>query len=218
MQGSILSTAIDHADIKLLSDDAFSDFIATLITKPEANIVLKGVVDVKISIASAAGGPPKTFIIAGLQFSSPIRLDGMNNLPQKSFERNKEYLEYGETFYLTSVIKFNNPSSLSMTFGSVKFVAIDSSNKPLDNSAIDVFGIESGENSVELRLMSKVNDSVSLLNELHYNGETITFQATKDSSTNEILALALSQLRFTVNYPAIPGIPPQTPSVTPGGK
>ncbi|KAG0275284.1 hypothetical protein BGZ95_008967 [Linnemannia exigua] len=218
IHGSTLSTAIDHADIKVLSDDAFSDFIATLITKPEANIVLKGVVDVNISVASTTGGPPKTFIVAGLQFSSPIRMDGLNNLSQKSFESSKEYLVYGESFYFTSIITFNNPSSLSMTFGSVKFDAVASKSKLQVNSAIDVFEIGTGKSSVELLLFSNVDDSMPLLNELHSSGDTITFKGTSTSSTNNILATAFSQLTFTVDFPAIPDIPPQTPSVTSDGK
>ncbi|KAF9120038.1 hypothetical protein BGW39_011721 [Mortierella sp. 14UC] len=215
MDGSTLNSPIDHVDIKVLSDNAFSDFVATLITKPEANIVLRGVVDVNVSIASAAGGPPKTFIIAGLQFSSPIRLDGLNNLTQKKFVQSNGYQVYGEDFYFSSVISFANPSNLDITFGSVSFDAIDGAGKPLSNSAIDVFEITSDDNDVELRLISNVDDSMAFLNKLHSSGDTVTFQGTTASSTNKILAAALSQLKFTVTYPAVADIPPQTPLVAP---
>ncbi|KAF9900397.1 hypothetical protein EC991_007420 [Linnemannia zychae] len=215
MQGSTLNSPIDHADIKVLSDNTFSDFVATLITKPEANIVLKGVADVNISIASTTGGPTKTFVITGLQFSSPIRLGGFNNLSQNKFVQSNGYKVYGQNFYLTSVISFTNPSDLDIIFGSVSFDTTDSTGKRLSSSAIDVFEIASGENDVELRLISNVDDSMTFLNKLHSSGDTVNFQGTPESSTNKFLAAALSQLKFAVTYSAIADIPTQTAPVAP---
>ncbi|KAF9134534.1 hypothetical protein BGX30_011902, partial [Mortierella sp. GBA39] len=79
MQASTVITAIDQVDVKVLSNYAFTALIVAMLTKPETPIILKGTVDINLSIASTDGAP-KTTIIAGLQFSSPIRMPGLNGL------------------------------------------------------------------------------------------------------------------------------------------
>ncbi|KAG9068482.1 hypothetical protein KI688_010753 [Linnemannia hyalina] len=152
MQASAIITAIDQVD-------------------PETPIILEGTVDINLSIASTDSGPPKTTIIAGCQFSSPIHMPGLT--------------------------------------GGVMFNVLDSAGKQLVTSAVDLFEIAPKENKVSLRLISKLDDSVAFLNRLHYTGDTVTIQGKTGSSMNPFLNVTLSQLNFTITYPAVADIPPQ---------
>ncbi|KAF8933409.1 hypothetical protein BGZ47_010879 [Haplosporangium gracile] len=213
MQGSTLITAIDQVDVNVLSSNAFTDLITAMLTKPKTPVILKGTVDINLSIASADGGTPKTVIIAGLQFSSPMHMPGLNGLSQKSFVRSDGYLVYGNTFYFSSVFKFMSPSNLKLTMGSVEFDVLDSAGKKLATSAIDLFEIAPEDNEVSIRLISKVDDSAAFLNLLHYTGDTVTIQGRPESSDNAYLGVALSQLNFTLTYPAVADVPPQNAPV-----
>ncbi|KAG0060730.1 hypothetical protein BGZ89_012018 [Linnemannia elongata] len=214
MQGSTVITAIDQVDVNVLSSNAFTDLIAAMLTKPETLVILEGTVDINLSIASTDGGAPKSIIIAGLQFSSPGHMPGLSGLAKKSFVHSDGYEVYGDTFYFTSVFEFMNPSNLKLTLGGVKFDVIDSTGKQLATSAVDVFEIAPKENEVSLRLISKVDESAAFLNRLHYTGDTVTIQGKTGSSNNPFLDGALSQLRFTVTYPAIADVPAQSDPVT----
>ncbi|KAF9147957.1 hypothetical protein BG015_010322 [Linnemannia schmuckeri] len=209
MQGSTLITAIDQVDVNVLSSNAFTDLITAMLIKPETPVILKGTVDINLSIASVDGGAPKTVIIAGLQFSSPMHMPGLNGLSQKRFVRSDGYLVYGNTFYFSSVFKFMSPSNLKLTMGGVEFDVLDSTGKKLATSAIDLFEIAPEDNEVSLRLISKVDDSAAFLNRLHYTGDMVTIQGKSGSSNNAYLDVALSQLNFTLTYPAIADVPPQ---------
>jgi hypothetical protein len=209
MQGSTLTTAIDKVDVKVISSTAFTDLIAAMLTKPKTPITLKGTVDINISFPSADGGAPTTVIIAGLQFSSPFHMPGLNGLAQKNFVRSEDYRVYGDTFYFESIFNFANPSNLKMNLGGVKFDVLDSAGKQLTTSAIDLFEIDTAENDVTVRLIAKVDESAAFMNRIHNTGDTVTFQGTTESSTNVYLGAALSQLSFTVTYPAVKEVPLQ---------
>src|SRR5690242_9930836 len=135
MQASTVITAIDQVDVKVLSSNAFTGLIAAMLTKPETPIIVKGTVDINLSIASTDGSAPKTLIIAGLQFSYPTHMPGLNGLAKKSFVRSDGYEDYGDTFYFSSV-EFMNPSNLKLTLGGVKFDVLDSAGKQLATSAV----------------------------------------------------------------------------------
>ncbi|KAF9095051.1 hypothetical protein BGX23_001130, partial [Mortierella sp. AD031] len=223
MDGTILSTAIERVDVKVLSDNAFSELIAALLTKSEVPLVLKGTVDVNIFIATTDGGAPKNFIVAGLQLSSPVRLAGLNGLTENKFIDKGECVVYEGMYYFTAFFKFTNPSKLTMTIGGVEFDAFDGTGKKLTSpAAIDVFEIASGVNDVYLRLISNVNEPAGFLDRIDSSGDTVTLQGTARSSTNVFLAPALSQLKFTASYPALTksslpaaDTPPQKPQPKP---
>ncbi|KAG0278638.1 hypothetical protein BGZ96_002290 [Linnemannia gamsii] len=215
MQESTLTTAIDEVDVKVLSSTAFTDLITAMLTKSKTPITLKGTVDINISFPSADGGLPKTVIIAGLQFSSSVHMPGLNGLAQTNFVRSDEYRVYGDTFYFESNFNFVNPSNLKMKLGGVKFDVLDTKAKQLATSAVDVFEIDPKENDVTLRLIANIKDSAAFMNQLHNTGYEVIFQGTTESSTNAYLKTALSQLRFTITYPAVKEIPLQVnPTVT----
>ena len=113
MQASTVIIAIDQVDVKVHSSDAFTGLIAAMLTKPITPIILKGTVDINFSIASTDGGAPKTIVIAGLQFSSPIQMPGLNGLAKKSFIHSDGYDVYGDTFYFSSVFEFTSSRTLS---------------------------------------------------------------------------------------------------------
>jgi len=215
MSGNTLSTAIDQVEVKVLSNNAFSDFIDTMVTSPEVSFVLKGTVNLNVSTESTDGEAPKTFIVAGLKFSSPSRLPGFNNMAKTTFDHGSEFSIYADTFYFTAIFKFANPTGLKVNFGGLKFNAVDSEGKQLKGSAIDLFQLGPGEDNVSLQLFSKIGDSALFLNRLHDSGDTVTLQGTADTSTNIYLAPALSQLKFTVKYPSVNTIPRQTLPVPP---
>lgn len=209
MQASTVITPIDQVDVKVLSTNTFTGLIAAMLTKPKTPIILLGTVDINLSISSTDGGAPKNIIIAGLQFSSKSQMPGLDGLAKKSFVRSDSYDVYGNTFYFTSVFEFTNPSNLKLTLGGVKFDVLDSAGKQLATAAIDLFEIAPNENEVSLRLISNVDDSAAFLNRLHYTGDTVTIQGKTGSSKNPLLNGAVSQLKFTVTYPAVVDVPAQ---------
>lgn len=138
-------------------------------------------------------------------------MPGLNGLAEKSFVRSDEYQVYGDTFYFESIFNFVNPSNLKMKLGGVKFDVLDTAGKPLATSSVDVLEIAPNENDVTVRLIAKVNNSAAFMNRLHNTVDTVIFQGTTESSTNAYLKTALSQLKFTITYPAVKEVPLQVP-------
>ncbi|KAF9181518.1 hypothetical protein BGZ51_005391 [Haplosporangium sp. Z 767] len=189
------------------AEDYFSNFISSMITKPEHTVVLKGGIDVSVALAlPIIGLSEKKFDVTNIGFRSNVRLRGFNNFPGLKFVNfvslTSDTTATPTKFTLTAKGIINNPSHLALNLGELKFKTLDSTGTEVGTTILPNVNLALGDTEVTV--------VITLTNEAAYQrllamGDTYTFVGYEKTSDDPILNKGMSSFKTNVVVPKYDG-------------
>jgi hypothetical protein len=231
MDGNTLRTSVKKTVVNIIPErrDEFSAFITALTVNPEHTFILKGTVDVNLTISLPAppkppsgfpgfgGGaadtisklaPSKTFTVSGIAFSSDVKLTGFNNFPDITFVEELDKTTNADgSFTIKSKVNIKNTSQLGVKMGDIYFKTFDAmSNEPIGDTFLEQLDLKRGDNFVTAVTTSTVPAAASaeIYKRVTEQGETFRLKGFAESSkVDTILAKGISTVDTTIVIPAL---------------
>lgn len=196
-----LSTEVKNSLLKINpgQEGPFAAFMANLITKEDVPFTLRGNVDATFTTKAPFVGP---FRVTNIGFDSPISLRGCASFPKIDYlEQVSLTFDPATGFYtLESLVNINNPSQLVLNLGDISFQTIDKAGLSVGTTIFKNMNLEMGDKQFTAVTTITVKTAYDAL---IANGDTFTFQGSKDSSANPILAESLKSLTTQVVIPKL---------------
>ncbi|KAF9181519.1 hypothetical protein BGZ51_005392 [Haplosporangium sp. Z 767] len=204
--GSVLTTVVLESDLIIPTnmDDAFADFMTSLITKAEHTFILKGTVGASLAVSMPkfpAFGQPKSFDVTNVGFRSSITLKGLgtSTFSFKSHDAITRSAE-GGAYTFVATVDFENLSQLILTTGKLSF-------KLIDNAGVEI-GIATVENLKLVLGSNPLTVAITLTSESAYQtlittGDTYTISGYDGMSTDTILNKGMSAYRSQIAIPKL---------------
>ncbi|KAF9149325.1 hypothetical protein BG015_008880 [Linnemannia schmuckeri] len=246
MDGDTLKTTVGNTIVNVFDDkrDQFSAFISALAVNPTYTFILRGTVDVKLTISAPTppkmpgmggfgsfGGaadqlsklaPSKSLTIAGIYFESEVTLSGFANFPDIEYvELLEKTINPDGSFVIKSKINIKNNSQLGVKMGNVQFNTFDAASEdPIGVTVLEQLNLAHGDNFITAVSTSTAvaKNPAEIYKRVTENGETFRFKGFAESSTNDpILAKGISVVDITVEIPALsnPAPAPAAPPAAP---
>ncbi|KAI1295066.1 hypothetical protein EDD11_008040, partial [Mortierella claussenii] len=209
--GGTLKTTIGNCALKVLTgkEDAFSNFIASFISKPSHLFALKGNVDASVAIPSIpgigtfpVGGGAKIVKVTNVGFSSNITLQGCNNFPKVEYLSTVSFTKDATTgaFTLTAIANIHNPSQLALNLGDISLNVVDQPGANVGLCTIKDLKLAMGDNKATVVV---TGSNADVYNRLLAGGEVFTLVGTETSSSNPILSKGVLTLKTTMTVPKL---------------
>ncbi|KAG0196344.1 hypothetical protein BGX28_010265 [Mortierella sp. GBA30] len=221
-QGTVVSRQFSQAQLIIPAggEDAFSSFIASLITQPVYKFTIKGYSDATLSTAPnlpATPHPtpfgafgnfakmaliPKSFDVRGVGFSGGVTFNGGNSFPSIKYERQTSFTFDSTTGTCTLIFEatINNPSQLILKLGSVSLNTIDNAGIITGVTVIKDLSLVRDDNKV---VMTTTSSNKEVCNKLLQTGDTFTLSGFAGTSSNPILNKALLTFKTQVVIPKL---------------
>ncbi|KAF9962693.1 hypothetical protein BGZ65_008476 [Modicella reniformis] len=199
VKGGALSTSFSSSPLNVFptSKTAFSNFVSSLSTKASHPVTLQGSVDAKLNL-----GIFGSLTIPGIGFKATTTFAGLDNLKGTKYVYMIDTVLTEKFIYLTSVIKINNPSKLTLFLGDVAFST--STNKGyVGISSIRNLKLVPGENFVlsYTDLDVAYPASAQFLNDLAESDVTLNLNGFNKSSNNVALNAGLAAIKSDLVVP-----------------
>ncbi|GJJ70990.1 hypothetical protein EMPS_03340 [Entomortierella parvispora] len=202
VNGGTLTTSFSSSTLNVFSNahDAFSKFVSALSTTASHPVTLKGAVDVKLNL-----GWFGHLTIPGIGFQATTNFQGLNNLQGMKyiFQVNSDFMTMPGAILLSSIIKINNPTNLSLKLGKI-VLATASGSGPVGNSTIDSLSLVPGDNLVvsTTALDQSLPAGASFLGDL-FGGkdQTLVLTGYDKTSTNAALNAGLAAMKSNLFIP-----------------
>ncbi|KAF8940343.1 hypothetical protein BGZ47_007794 [Haplosporangium gracile] len=231
MDGNTVKSTIGSTIVNVFDDkrDQFSDFISALTGNPTYTFVLRGTVDVNLTIsaptppkAPGMGGfggfgvaeqfsklaPAKTLTVTGIYFESEVTMSGFANFPDIEYvELLEKTVNADGSFIIKSKINMKNNSQLGVKMGDVQFNTFDAVSKdPIGITVLEQLTLARGDNFITAvsTPTTAAKNPAEIYKRVTESGETFLFKGFAESSTNDpILAKGISVVDTTIKIPAL---------------
>ncbi|KAG0254405.1 hypothetical protein BG011_005783 [Mortierella polycephala] len=189
------------------AEDYFSNFISSMLTKPEHTVVLQGGIDVSVSLAlSFMGLSEKKFDVTNIGFRSNVHLRGFSNFREIKFVSFVSLIHdttvTPTTFTLTAKGIINNPSQLALNLGELSFRTLDSAGADVGTTILPNVNLALGDTEVTV-IVTSTNEAAYL--RLLAVGDTYTFVGHEMTSDDPILNKGMSAFKTNVVLPKYDG-------------
>jgi len=202
VSGGTLTTSFSSSTLNVFptAHDAFSKFVGALSTTASHPVTLKGAVDVKLNLGWFGHAT-----IPGIGFQATTNFQGLNNLQNMKyiFQVNSDFETMPGAILLSSIIKINNPTNLSLKLGKIN-LATASGAGPVGNSTIDALTLVPGDNLVvsTTALDQSLDAGRNFLVDLSGGkDQTLTLTGYGKTSANAALNAGLAALKSNLFIP-----------------
>ncbi|GJJ70989.1 hypothetical protein EMPS_03339 [Entomortierella parvispora] len=213
VKGGTLTTSFSSSALNVFSTshDAFSKFVGALSTTASHPVTLKGAVDVKLNL-----GIFGHLTIPGIGFQATTSFQGLNNLQNMKymFQVNSDYMTVPNSILLSSIIKINNPTNLSLKLGNINLNTATADGY-MGNSTITDMTLVPGDNLVASStwLDTRLTPTQKFLQALSASDQTLLMSGYAQTSTNAALNAGLTNMKSSVVIPAKGTVVSQPPFV-----
>lgn len=206
-----MTTSFSTSPLSVFSNahSAFSSFIGSLSTKATHPVTLQGAVDAKLNL-----GIFGHLTIPGIGFKTETQFAGLDNLKGTKYVYMVDTVLDTAFIYLTSVIKINNPSKLTLLLGDLR-LSTSTVNGYVGISSIRNLKLVPGENYVlsYTDLDMAYPASTQFLNDLYTQDVTLNLDGYNNTSSNVALNAGLAVIKSDLVVPG--GFVGLTPSQSP---
>ncbi|KAF9909007.1 hypothetical protein EC991_009189 [Linnemannia zychae] len=224
MSGNTLTTTVGTSVVNVKPDKTkeFSAFITALTVNPAHTFILRGTVEVNItvSVATLAGPfaapfagalgkftPSASRVIPGIAFSSEVTLSGFDSFKKITYIKEESHINdpTDGSFSITSNINIYNPSQLSVKMGDINFNTLDGvSNEVIGITTFKQLTLVHGDNPVTVVTSSMNVVSPDIYKRVYDNGETFLFEGFATSSEGDaILSAGIAPLKTSCLIPPL---------------
>ncbi|KAF9897807.1 hypothetical protein BX616_004952 [Lobosporangium transversale] len=211
VKDSIVKNPIERNVVNILPglEDAFSNYLANIITKPSYTFSIGGNVDASLKVPSLSGNSKssdadssKTLTATNIGISAPVTVRGLDNLQKIEYVELVSLTKDADSGVTTVAQKLNihNPSELSMNIGDIALNILNANGDLMGVINIPSLYLAIGDNAVTATATFTDPDTY---NTLTTKSNTFTLAGFDGSVKNPILAKALCSFVSHIAFPKL---------------